>query len=153
MVVQSVSERPLPPLVATPPAVSSPGQTSDTVVGRRTSQPESKGAPTTITPIATLVLHLCVYRLRMFPLWPIVAVEDLMVALQRDGEDSDVYALANAVAAATILQLRLAPLKNGAEVVTVESMEREVQRVRAIGRMKVTFHRQYRLSRRLIRSS
>lgn len=63
-----------------------------------------------------------------------------MVALQRDGEDSDVYALANAVAAATILQLRLAPLKNSAEVVTVESMEREVQRVRAIGRMKLTLN-------------
>ena len=76
-----------------------------------------------------------------------------MVALQRDGEDSDVYALANAVAAATILQLRLAPLKNSAEVVTVESMEREVQRVRALGRMKVKFHRRYQPRSRLIRSS
>lgn len=77
----------------------------------------------------------------MFPLWPVVAVEDLMIALQREGENTEAYALANAVAAATIVQLRLDPLKNSAEVVTVESMEREVQRVRAIGRMKVKLNR------------
>lgn len=153
LVIHPASERPLPPLVATPPAASPPGQMSDTFSGRRTSQPESNRGSTTITPIATLILHLCVYRLRMFPLWPIVAVEELMVALQRGGEDSEAYALANALAAATVVQLRLAPLKNSAEIVTVESMEREVQRVRAVGRMKVTSHRRYQQTRRLIRSS
>ncbi|KAL2061447.1 hypothetical protein VTL71DRAFT_7720 [Oculimacula yallundae] len=92
----------------------------------------------TPTPIATLILHLCVYRLRMFPLWPIVAVEDLMAALQKDSGDLEAYALANAIAAATIVQLKLDPLKNSAEIVTVENMEREVQRVRNMGVMKLT---------------
>lgn len=90
----------------------------------------------------------------MFPLWPVVAVEDLMVALHKDGEDTEAYALANTVAAATIMQLRLDPLKNSAEVVTVESMEREVQRVRAIGRMKVKLKRRRdQPTRRLIGGS
>ena len=60
-----------------------------------------------------------------------------MTALHKDGEDMDAYALANAVAAATIAQLRLNPLKNSSEVVTAESMESEVQRVRAMGHREV----------------
>lgn len=70
-------------------------------------------------------------------MWPIVAVEDLMVALQKEPRDMVAYALANAVAAATIVQLKLDPLKNSAEVVTVENMEGEVQKVRALGILKV----------------
>ena len=75
----------------------------------------------------------------MFPVWPIVAVEDLMAALQKYSQthDTEAYVLANIVAAATIGQLRLEPLKNSAEIVTKESMEKEVQRVRAMGQRKV----------------
>jgi hypothetical protein len=73
----------------------------------------------------------------MFPVWPIVAVEDLMAALQKDNSGMEAYALANAIAAATIVQARLDPLKNSAEVVTAESMEREVQRLGTMGRRKV----------------
>jgi hypothetical protein len=67
----------------------------------------------------------------MFPVWPIVAVEDLMAALQKNSTNMEAYALANIVAAATIAQLRQEPLKNSAEVVTAASMEKEVQRMRA----------------------
>ncbi|CZS97741.1 uncharacterized protein RAG0_06677 [Rhynchosporium agropyri] len=95
----------------------------------------------TPTPIATLILHLCVYRLRMFPLWPIVAVEDLMAALQKDSGNMEAYALANSIAAATIVQLKLDPLRNSAEIVTVENMEGEVQRVISMGTMKLTLGR------------
>lgn len=114
------AETPLPPLVASPPAGFSGSPAA----------PKSRA----VTPIATLVLQLCVYRLRMFPVWPIVAVEDLMAALQKEGaaKDMEAYALANAVAAATIAQLKLSPLRNSAEIVTGESMEAEVQRVRAM---------------------
>jgi hypothetical protein len=73
----------------------------------------------------------------MFPVWPIVAVEDLMAALQKDNSGMEAYALSNAIAAATIVQARLDPLKNSAEVVTAESMEREVQRLGTMGRRKV----------------
>ena len=65
-------------------------------------------------------------------MWPIIAVEDLMAALQKDSKDMEAYALANAVAAATIAQLRLDPLKNSAEIVTGKSMENEVERVRSV---------------------
>ena len=60
-----------------------------------------------------------------------------MASLQKDSRDTEAYALANAIAAATIVQVRLAPLKNSAEVVTAESMEKEVQRLRATGRQTV----------------
>lgn len=77
----------------------------------------------------------------MFPVWPIIAVEDLMAALHKDSTDMEAYALANAVAAATIAQLRLNPYKNSAEIVTGESMESEVQRVRTMGQMEVWLSR------------
>lgn len=60
-----------------------------------------------------------------------------MAALQKDNSGMEAYALANAIAAATIVQARLDPLKNSAEVVTAESMEREVQRLGTMGRRKV----------------
>ena len=60
-----------------------------------------------------------------------------MAALQRDPKDPGVYALANAVGAATVAQLKSKPLKNGAEIVTRESMEGEVQRVRGLNPLKV----------------
>lgn len=119
----------LPPLVATPSPPMS------TLAPRQmhgdTSMPSSSA-----TPIATLILHLCVYRLRLFPVWPIVSVEDLMAALQKDSKDMESYALANIIAAATIVQLRLDPLKNSAEIVTEKNMEREAHRV-MMGRRKV----------------
>lgn len=60
-----------------------------------------------------------------------------MAALHKDNSGMEAYALANAIAAATIVQARLDPLKNSAEVVTAESMEREVQRLGTMGRRKV----------------
>jgi hypothetical protein len=116
-------EKPLPPLVASPSAV----------VGA--SPPAQNRSP--VTPVATLVLQLCLYRLRMFPVWPIVAVEDLMAALQKDSNDLEAYALSNAVGAATAAQLKLPPSRNSGEIVTSESMEAEVQRIRGIMPMKV----------------
>lgn len=95
-----------------------------------------------LTPVATLVLHLCVYRLRMFPVWPIVAVEDLMAALQKDSSGMEAYTLANAIAAATVVQARLDPLRNSAEVVTADSMEREAQRLGTMRHRKVRQRRE-----------
>ena len=73
----------------------------------------------------------------MFPVWPVVAVEDLMTALQKNDGDLDAYELANAVGAATIAQLKLSPVRNSGEVVTAGSMEAEVQRVRLLSPRKV----------------
>ena len=52
---------------------------------------------------------LYIYHVRMYPVWPIVDVEHLVFALQQDIEEKEVelYAMATAVAAATVAQLRL----------------------------------------------
>jgi hypothetical protein len=80
------------------------------------------------TSIASLVLRLCVYRLRLFPVWPIVAVEDIMTSLQREEGNEETYALANAVGAATMAQLKL---DSSSDTATASSMEAECQRARA----------------------
>ncbi|KAL1892030.1 hypothetical protein Cpir12675_004719 [Ceratocystis pirilliformis] len=59
------------------------------------------------TPVETLVLRLCIYRLRLFPVWPIVAVEEIIASLQVDTGNLSTCALANAIGAATMAQLKL----------------------------------------------
>jgi hypothetical protein len=63
-----------------------------------------------------------------------VVVEDIMASLQRDEGNMGTYALANAVGAATMAQLKLDPPSDSA---TAGSMEAECQRARrldAVGR-------------------
>jgi hypothetical protein len=84
------------------------------------------------TPIASLVLQLCIYRLRMFPVWPVVKVEEVIASLQRNEEDIETYALANAVGTATTAQLRLTRSSLGGDTVTGEMMELECQRARTM---------------------
>ncbi|KAL2786249.1 fungal-specific transcription factor domain-containing protein [Aspergillus keveii] len=52
---------------------------------------------------------LYIYHVRMYPVWPVVHVDNLIANLQRDSEGTDyeTRALATAVAAATMAQLRL----------------------------------------------
>lgn len=52
---------------------------------------------------------LYIYHVRMYPVWPIVDVEQLVSVLQQDieGKEIETYAMATAVAAATVAQLRL----------------------------------------------
>ncbi|KAF7719092.1 Fungal Zn(2)-Cys(6) binuclear cluster domain-containing protein [Penicillium ucsense] len=75
---------------------------------------------------SSLVLQLCVYRLRLFPVWPIVDVEEIMGYLHRDPENIDAYALANALGAATIAQLKLDSPESG-NMALAASMEAECQ--------------------------
>lgn len=56
--------------------------------------------------IAALVLQLCVFRLRVYPIWPIIKVERLVASLQKPEPDIEVLALAYAVAAATIARIK-----------------------------------------------
>ncbi|TLD33023.1 hypothetical protein PspLS_00764 [Pyricularia sp. CBS 133598] len=67
--------------------------------------PVQQKSPTTL--LSTLVYLLCTYRLRLFSVWPIVAVEEVMAELHRNAADLSTYALANAIAAATVAQLKL----------------------------------------------
>ena len=77
-------------------------------------------------PVPSLVLRLCVYRLRLYPVWPIVAVENVIASLQRDDHDMEAYALANALGAAAVAQLKAN--QSEFDSITASSMEQECQR-------------------------
>ena len=77
--------------------------------------------------VAALALQLCVYRLRMYPVWPIIKVERLVASLQKPEPDIEVFALAYAVAAATIAQIRTHPTEQQPGAVTAEMMEAQCQ--------------------------
>lgn len=80
--------------------------------------------------IAALVLQLCVYRLRMYPIWPIIKVERLVASLQKPEPDIEVFALAYAIAAATIA--RIGPNQSGQRGgVTAKMMESQCQYAKA----------------------
>ena len=79
------------------------------------------------TSTASLVLRLCIYRLRLFPIWPIVAVEEIVASLQSDNGNMGTFALANAVGAATMAQLKL---DSPSDAVTASSLETQCQRAR-----------------------
>lgn len=66
----------------------------------------------------------------MFPVWPIVRVEEIIARLQRNQEDLENYALATSVAAATVSQLKLMPSSSGGDGVTADMLEAECQRTR-----------------------
>ena len=68
----------------------------------------------------------------MFPVWPIVRVEEIIARLQRNPGDIENYALATAVGAATVSQLKLAPASLGGAAITAERMEAECQRTKVL---------------------
>jgi hypothetical protein len=68
----------------------------------------------------------------MFPVWTVVKVEEVIATLQRNEEDIETYALACAVGAATVSQLKLTRAALGGDAITAEMMEAECQRARDI---------------------
>ena len=81
--------------------------------------------------VAALALQLCVYRLRLYPVWPIIKVERLVASLQKPEPDIEVFALAYAVAAATIAQIRTHGSEHQPGAVTAEMMEAQCQHAKA----------------------
>ncbi|KAK4160540.1 putative fungal-specific transcription factor [Cladorrhinum sp. PSN259] len=88
---------------------------------RNVSRPKSSPAPplqqpVTVTPqgipVESLVVRLCIYRLRLYPVWPIVAVEEIITALNHDTQHGQAYMLASALGAATMAQLKLDRFKD-----------------------------------------
>ncbi|KAK4463069.1 hypothetical protein QBC42DRAFT_345890 [Cladorrhinum samala] len=63
-------------------------------------------------PTESLIVRLCIYRLRLFPVWPIVAVEEVIGALNAEAKHDGTYVLAAALAAATMAQLKLDRFKD-----------------------------------------
>ncbi|KAL4879950.1 fungal-specific transcription factor domain-containing protein [Aspergillus karnatakaensis] len=74
-----------------------------------TSSEHTERKATERLPTNAIASLLYIYHVRMYPVWPIVHVDNLIAALQRDtdGHDNETRALATAVAAATMAQLRL----------------------------------------------
>ncbi|KAE8424004.1 fungal-specific transcription factor domain-containing protein [Aspergillus pseudocaelatus] len=99
----------------------------NTTPARQTSHMESSRIP-----LDTLTSPLSIYHVRMYPVWPIVNVEEMVSALQRDtvNSDNETYALSTAVAAATIAQLRLEQGPGAGETITAEMLAAECLRAR-----------------------
>lgn len=86
------------------------------------------------TPVSSLIIRLCIYRLRLFPVWPILDAEDVIASLLRDSADLRTYTLANAVCAAVIVQLKL-PFEGRTDdndPATAASMTAECQRTKLL---------------------
>jgi Fungal specific transcription factor domain len=106
-------------------------QWEDYGLAQSTAPSESQDADFATTNVPSLVLQLCVYRLRMYPVWPIIKVERLVASLQRFQPDSiEVFALAYAVAAATIAQIKTKESSQPGAV-TAEMMEAQCQYAKA----------------------
>ncbi|RAL16961.1 Zn(II)2Cys6 transcription factor [Aspergillus homomorphus CBS 101889] len=85
-------------------------------------------------PINILASPLYIYHVRMYQVWPIVDVENVLSILQQDTEEKEheMYALATAVAAATIAQLRLGQNSPPEKSLSAENFALESMRARRL---------------------
>lgn len=83
-------------------------------------------------PTESLIVRLCIYRLRLFPVWPIVAVEEVIGALNAEAKHDGTYMLATALGAATMAQLKLDRFKEAGinDNITAADFHNECQRKR-----------------------
>jgi hypothetical protein len=71
----------------------------------------------------------------MYPVWPIVDAKNVMSILQQDGDvDIETYALATAVAAATVSQLRLDQTFCYGKPITADILAAESMRARRLSK-------------------
>ncbi|KAJ4392313.1 hypothetical protein N0V93_005938 [Gnomoniopsis smithogilvyi] len=93
----------------TPRRASAPSEAGpDSAQATTTDDGESRAPGTErATPVSSLIVRLCLYNQRLFPVWPIIVVEDIIGNLLQNPADNETYALANAVCAAIIAQLKL----------------------------------------------
>ncbi|KAL2871711.1 Zn(II)2Cys6 transcription factor [Aspergillus lucknowensis] len=79
------------------------------------------------SPTHAIASLLYIYHVRMYPVWPVVHVDSLIASLQRDadGKDYETRALATAVAAATMAQLRLGKSCVSDRSITAETLASE----------------------------
>lgn len=125
-VINEVQSQPHPP-------VQPCGQPQDSIAEARDQHSGGKrAAAESRRRIQALVARLWIYRSRLFPVWPIVAVDDLIAALHENPGDLESYALANAIGAATIAQLRLESVASAEarDTATANAMEAECERVK-----------------------
>lgn len=108
-----------------------PASGTETAAPQQQQQQQQQSRRT--TPVSSLIVRLCIFRLRLFPVWPILDAEAVIASLLRDPTDLETYALANAVCAAIIAQLKL-PFEGRTDdndPATAASMAAECQRAKA----------------------
>lgn len=83
-------------------------------------------------PLSSYLEFLEIFRHRLYPVWPIVSYDDLISRLRADNQDFEAYALAGALCAAVISQLRL--LEHAASFLPVSSrhFQMESERLRIL---------------------
>ncbi|KFY68782.1 hypothetical protein V498_10571 [Pseudogymnoascus sp. VKM F-4517 (FW-2822)] len=83
-------------------------------------------------PLSDYLKFLEIFRHRLYPVWPIVSCDDLISRLRADSQDFEAYALAGALCAAVISQLRLP--ENVASFLPVSSrhFQMEAERLRIL---------------------
>ncbi|KAJ6180105.1 hypothetical protein N7519_010566 [Penicillium mononematosum] len=86
-------------------------------------------------PTDIVAYPLYIYYVRMYPVWPIVDAKNVMSILQQDGDvDIETYALATAVAAATVSQLRLDQTFWYGKPITADILAAESMRARRLSK-------------------
>lgn len=80
---------------------------------------------------STLRQFITVYRSRIYPVWPVVDSSTLLTRLEDGGQTMEVYVMATALCAATMMQLRLPALKED-PTATSARMESECTRAQSL---------------------
>lgn len=76
-------------------------------------------------PLSSYLEFLEIFRHRLYPVWPIVSYDDLISRLRADNQDFEAYALAGALCAAVISQLRLP--EHGASFLPISSRHFQIE--------------------------
>ncbi|CAG8898437.1 unnamed protein product [Penicillium egyptiacum] len=88
-------------------------------------------------PTNVVAYPLYIYHVRMYPVWPIVDAKNVMSILRQDGDvDLETYALATAVAAATIAQLKLEQSFWHDQPITADKFAAESMKARRLGKYR-----------------
>lgn len=85
-------------------------------------------------PLSSIRVYLDIYHHKLHPLWPVVRRDEVIARLQ-DAQDLEIYALATAVCAATMVQLKLPMRRNSdAESLSVNAsdMAKEAEQSRIL---------------------
>ncbi|CRL17992.1 Fungal transcriptional regulatory protein, N-terminal [Penicillium camemberti] len=111
------------------------GVTTQFPAGGRSSDHQSESLSFTCQiPTDVMAYPLYIYHVRMYPVWPIVDAKNVISILQQVSGDVDIetYALATAVAAATIAQLRLEKSFSHGKLITADTFAAESMRTRRL---------------------
>ncbi|PNY26303.1 AflYd/sugR/sugar regulator [Tolypocladium capitatum] len=83
-------------------------------------------------PLDAYCEHLFIFRERLYPIWPVVDVDELIAKLRVDDADYEAWALAASLCAATIAQLRLPGHANPLDACSSLRFVQDVQRSREL---------------------